>query len=129
MSSSSAAKKPKLPLIDLVIKSVSEIKRDYSQIIKEAGKMNEPVFIMNHNKPEAVLMTYPFYKDTIVKTVNQIQSLIIDIERLENELLVKTVEERLDQKEKEWLTAEEAFGNEPDEDNPFASMTNEELFD
>ena len=129
MSSSSAAKKPKLPLIDLVIKSVSEIKRDYSQIIKEADQMNEPIFIMNHNKPEAVLMTYPFYKETLVKTVKQIQSLLIDLERLENERLIKTVEERLDQKDKEWLTVEEAFGDEPDQDNPFALMTNEELFD
>jgi len=129
MSSHSAAKLPKLPLIDVVIKSVSDIKRDYSQIIKDASKMNEPVFIMNHNKPEAVLMTYPFYQETLAKTLRLISELLVNLEHLENELLAKTVMERLAETDQVWLTMEEAFGEELNEENPYEKMTDEELFD
>lgn len=40
--------------------SVTELKRDYASILKQAD--DEPVAVMNHNKPEAYLLPASYYE-------------------------------------------------------------------
>lgn len=46
--------------MNMLIKSVSNIKRNYSKVIKKIKKENEPAFVMNHNTPEAAIMSYQY---------------------------------------------------------------------
>jgi len=56
MKANKVNRESKMPYFDMKMLSVSEIKRDYSKVIKEVEQENEPAFIMNHNTPESVLI-------------------------------------------------------------------------
>lgn len=50
-------------------------------------------------------------------------------EFIENVLLARTAMKRLAENDKVWLTPDEAFGQDRNDDNPYKKMTDEELFD
>lgn len=130
MKTDSSARVPKLPFFDMITKSVSEIKRDYSKVIKEIEKENEPAFVLNHNKPEAVLMSYEYYKTVLVDTRTMIETVMKEIELLEDEALYAKAASRLSNDNKIWMTSEQVLGTkEENEDNPYIGMSDEELFD
>lgn len=130
MSAATAAKPMDLPLMDMEIHSVSDIKRSYSLIINGMKTKKTPVFVMNRNTPEAVLMTYPFYKEVIVDLRNSIRSLLKEIENMEDTALYAQAESRLKSENLEWLTYDEfTQGHEKTEDNPYEQLSDEELFD
>lgn len=120
---------PKLPIMDMTMKSVSDIKRNYSKIVKEVMNNNEPAFVMNHNVPESVLMSYAYYREIIVETRNQINAVFEEIARIEDERLAQVTLERLQGGSDRKLTMAEVFGGEADETNLYATMNDEELFD
>lgn len=130
MEANVVGKVPKMPFFDMIIKSVSEIKRDYSNVIKEVTKENEPAFVMNHNTPEAVLMSYQYYMEAIVGMNAKIEAVMKEFEQLEDAALCVKATERLKSDNKIWLTSEEVLGNSKEnEDNPYEGMSDEELFD
>ncbi len=129
MAANNLPKAPKMPVFNMIMKSVSDIKRNYSQIIKDMANSNEPVFVMNHNTPEAVLMTYSLYKKTIVATRDQISELLEVINRLENDALARTAQERLADPNSVWVPLDEVTGSDPDQKNPYVAMSDAELFD
>lgn len=43
--------------------SVTELKRNFSQILKEVG--NSPVAVLNHNRPEAYLLSAKLYEQLL----------------------------------------------------------------
>lgn len=50
--------------------SVTELKRHYAEVMREAD--NEPVAVLNHNKPEAYLVPAALYE----RLINQMEDLI-----------------------------------------------------
>jgi len=109
--------------------SVSEIKRDYSKVIKEVAQEKEPAFVMNHNTPEAVLMSYRYYKAFMVEMRQKIADISADIERLEDAELYAEAASRLTKDNLVWISFDKAFENKAEEDNPYSRMSDEELFD
>jgi len=129
MKTNSTSRVPKMPFFDMITKSVSEIKRDYSKVIKEIEKENEPAFVLNHNTPESVLMSYEYYKTVLVDTRTMIETVMKEIELLEDEALYAKAADRLGNDNKIWLTSEQVLGTkEENEDNPYLGMSDEELF-
>lgn len=63
--------------------SVTELKRNYATIIDNAG--DEPVAVLNHNKPEAYLVPALYY-----------EKLMMLLEHMEDLADIKLVEERQD---------------------------------
>ena len=110
MNSKAEAREPKMPLFDMNMKSVSEIKRDYSRVIKQIDKENEPAFVMNHNTPEAVLMSYNYYRNVIVDIQERIKALSAQLELLQDEALYAKADLRLQKDQLVWLAAEEVLG-------------------
>jgi antitoxin StbD len=114
MNANVEAREPKMPLFDMNMKSVSEIKRDYSKVIKEVQRDNEPAFVMNHNTPEAVLMSYSYYRNVIVDIQEKIKVLSAQFELLQDEVLYAKAESRLQKDPLVWLAAEEVIGKRDD---------------
>jgi len=86
---------------DVNIKSIGEAEKEFSKIVKHVNETGEPTFVLDHNKPEVVILSHEVYE----KMVN-----------------------RVERGPKKLLTADEAFG-ETLKDNPFDELTDEELFD
>ena len=128
MNGNVEARDLKMPLFDMNMKSVSEIKRDYSKVIKQVQRDNEPAFVMNHNTPEAVLMSYSYYRDHIVVLHAKIAALSAQLELLQDEALYAKAERRLQKDPLVWLAAEEVIEYTADQDNPYNRMSDEELF-
>jgi prevent-host-death family protein len=104
------------------------MKRDYSRIIKQVQKDNEPTFVMNHNTPEAVLMSYSYYRNLVVDMHAKIADLTAQLELLQDEALYAKAESRLQKEPLVWLAAEEVIGYDAKNDNPYNTMSDEELF-
>jgi len=131
MKTNAVAREPKMPVFDMKMISVSDIKRDYSKVIKEVGQDEEPAFIMNHNTPEAVLMSYSYYKAFMVEMRQMIDEISSDIERLEDAQLYAEAAIRLKKDNKIRVGSDEVFAGKAaeEEDNPYSRMSDEELFD
>ena len=129
MKTNTVAREPKMPVFDMKMISVSEIKRDYSKVIKEVDQEKEPAFVMNHNTPEAVLMSYRYYEAFMVEMRQKIKDISSDIERLEDVELYVEAENRLKNDNLVWVAADKVFENKAKDDNPYSSMSDEELFD
>lgn len=115
---------------DMIIKSVSDVKRNYSKVIKEIEKEDKPALVMNHHTPEAVIMSYQNYKNVIEDVRLKIDAALKKIDQIEDEELLTTVESRLKNINNIWLTSEEVFGSKiASQENPYSKMTDEELFD
>lgn len=117
-----------MPYFDMKMLSVSEIKRDYSKVIKEVEQENEPAFIMNHNTPESVLMSYSYYKSFLVEMRQKIEDISSDIERLEDAALYAEAESRLKKENLLWVASDKVFEDKAVDDNPYSRMSDEELF-
>ena len=129
MKTNTVAREPKMPFFDMKMISVSEIKRDYSKVIKEVDQEKEPAFVMNHNTPEAVLMSYRYYKAFMVEMRQKLEDISADIERLEDAELYAKAESRLAKSNLVWVASDKVFENKTDEDNPYHRLSDEELFD
>jgi prevent-host-death family protein len=129
MKTNTAASEPKMPVFDMKMVSVSEIKREYSKVIKKAEQDLEPIFVMNHNTPEAVLMPYHYYESLIIDMRQKIKDLSSEIERLEDMELYTEAEKRLKNDSPVWVAAEKVFEYKSEGDNPYSQMSDEELFD
>lgn len=70
---------------DLNTKSVTEVKQNLSKIITDANETGEPTFILNHNKPEAVLLSTQAY-----------ENLISELNKLEEQLWEYEVAKRIE---------------------------------
>ena len=117
-----------MPVFDMKMISVSEIKRDYSKVIKEVDQEKEPAFVMNHNTPEAVLMSYRYHEAFMVEMRQKIEDISSDIERLEDAELYAEAENRLKNDNLVWVAADKVFENKAKDDNPYTRMSDEELF-
>jgi len=130
MKTNAVAREPKMPVFDMKMISVSDIKRDYSKVIKEVDQDEEPAFVMNHNTPEAVLMSYGYYKAFMVEMRQMIEEISSDIERLEDAQLYAEAASRLKKDNLIWVGSDEVFEDKAvEEDNPYSRMSDEELFD
>lgn len=115
---------------DMIIKSVSDVKRNYSKVIKEIEEENKPALVMNHDTPESVIMSYQYYKNIIEDSKKQLDDALKEIEQIEDEELLKKAENRLKMTNNIWLTSEEVFGRRTSsQENPYRKMSDEELFD
>ncbi|MFC3418654.1 type II toxin-antitoxin system Phd/YefM family antitoxin [Salinicoccus hispanicus] len=106
-----------LKTFDLKTKSVTEAKKDFSKIIKDTQDTGEPVFIFNHNKPEAVIISNEVY-----------ETLIRKYEEMEDQLFYNQLQKRVDAGPGKLVPSKEVLdtSNEP---NPFQSMPDKDLFD
>ena len=129
MKSNTVAREAKMPVFDMKMISVSEIKRDYSKVIREVDQEKEPAFVMNHNTPEAVLMSYRYYEAFMVEMRQKLEDISADIERLEDAELYAKAESRLAKDNLVWVASDKVFENKTDEDNPYRRLSDEELFD
>jgi len=129
MEPNTVARALKMPSFDMITKSVSEVKRDYSKIIREIEKECEPAFVLNHNTPEAVIMSYDYYKNVLINTRTMLETVMKELEALEDEALYTKAANRLSKDDQTWLTSEQVLGTkEKNEDNPYREMSDEELF-
>lgn len=106
-----------LKSIDINVKSISESKKNFSKIIKEVNDSKEPVFVFNHNKPEAVICSYEAYDELIQR-----------YRVMEEQLFYSKLNQRVESGKEKLVPAEKVV-NEDLNQNPFADMTDEELFD
>lgn len=102
---------------DTNIKSITETKNEFSKIVKRVSETDEPIFVLNHNKPEVVILSNEVYKKLIEK-----------YEELEENKFYQKMTDRIEKGPDELLTADEAFGVFL-KDNPFRKLTDKELFD
>jgi len=102
---------------DTNIKSITEAKKEFSKIVKHVSETGEPTFVLKHNKPEVVILSHEVYENLVEK-----------YEELEEQHFYQKMVNRIEKGPKEFLTADEAFGDTP-KDNPFDELTDEELFD
>lgn len=103
--------------IDVKTKSITEAKKEFSQIIKEAQITGDPTFIFNHNKPEAVIISNAVY-EKLVKTNKE----------LEDKLFYSQLNERVAEGPGKLIPARDVIESNS-EHNPFTAMSDEELFD
>src|SRR5665647_1326303 len=115
MKKNTVTREPKMPVFDMKMISVSEIKRDYSKVIKKVDQEKEPAFVMNHNTPEAVLMTYRYYKSFMVEILQKIEDISADIERLEDAELSAEAASRLNNNNLVWVPSDKVFENKAEE--------------
>jgi PHD/YefM family antitoxin component YafN of YafNO toxin-antitoxin module len=111
--------------------SVSEIKREYSKILKKAEQDLEPIFVIeSQHTPNRLLMPYHYYESLIID-MRQNRSRIypLKIERLEDMELYTEAEKRLKNDSPVWVAAEKVFEYKSEGDNPYSQMSDEELFD
>ena len=106
-----------LKSIDVKVRSVSDSKKHFSKIIQEVNDTKEPVFVFNHNKPEAVIYSYEAY-DELVKSYRA----------MEEQLFYSKLNNRVEEGPVELVPAGKVV-NEDLSHNPFADMADEELFD
>lgn len=106
-----------LKSIDVNVKSISDSKKNFSKIVKEVNETKEPVFVFNHNKPEAVICSYEEYN----KLVQQYRV-------MEEQLFYSKLNNRVEDGPGEMIPAGKVVSKEM-HDNPFADLTDEELFD
>jgi len=102
---------------DANIKSITETKKEFSKIAKHASETGEPTFVLNHNKPEVVILSNDVY-----------EKLVERYEELEEKQFYQKMADRVEKGPEELLTADEAFGESP-KDNPFSDLSDEEMFD
>ena len=86
-------------------------------MIQEANSTVEPIYILNHNKPAAVILDSNVY-ETIVK----------ERQMLEEELFYYQVNSRITEGPGNLIPASEVIKSDQ-ADNPFDNVSNEELFD
>lgn len=106
-----------LKTLDVKTKSITEAKKEFSKIIKDTLETGEPTFIFNHNKPEAVILSNDVY-EKLVKKYNE----------LENKFFYSQLNERVAAGPGELIPAKEVIESNQ-ERNPFATLSDEELFD
>ncbi|API89878.1 type II toxin-antitoxin system Phd/YefM family antitoxin [Marinilactibacillus psychrotolerans] len=98
-------------------KSITQTKSELSKIIKSVNKTGEPVFILNHNNPEAVIISNKEYS-----------SLIEKYHEMEEKIFYSNLSNRIDEGPIELIPAAKVIEKE-DTENPFAHLSDEELFD
>lgn len=106
-----------LKMLDVKTKSITEAKKDFSKIIKDTNKTGEPTFIFNHNKPEAVILSNAVY-----------EKLVKDYNELENKLFYSQLNDRVTAGPVELISATEVIESNQ-EHNPFAALSDKDLFD
>ena len=106
-----------LKMLDVKTKSITEAKKDFSKIIKDTSKTGEPTFIFNHNKPEAVILSNAVY-----------EKLVKDYNELENKLFYSQLNDRVTTGPGELISATEMIESNQ-EHNPFAALSDKDLFD
>lgn len=106
-----------LKTFDLDIKSITEAKKDFSKIIKDTQDTGEPVFIFNHNRPEAVILSNDAY-----------ETLVRKYEEMEDQLFYSQLQNRIDEGPGELVPSSEVI-EETSSRNPFDSMSDKDLFD
>lgn len=106
-----------LKMIDVNTKSITEAKKDFSKIIKDAVETGEPTFIFNHNKPEAVILSNEVY-EKLVKGYNE----------LEEKAFYSHLNERANEGPQELIPSEDIVKSNQ-KYNPFSDFSDDELFD
>ena len=106
-----------LKVMDVNTKSITEAKKDFSKIIKDTTETGEPTFILNHNKPEAVILSNEVY-EKLVKGYNE----------LEEKVFYGHLNERVSQGPQELIPSEDVVKSNQ-EHNPFSDLSDDELFD
>lgn len=106
-----------LKSIDVKVKSISDSKKNFSKIIKEVNETKEPVFVFNHNKPEAVICSYEVYDELVQR-----------FKVMEEQLFYSKLNNRVDAGPGEMIPAGTVV-NKDLSHNPFADLADEELFD
>lgn len=97
--------------------SITDAKRDFSKIIRETEESGEPTFILNHNKPEAVLISHEAY-ELFVQQYNE----------MENKLFFAGLNERVEKGPSSLVAAKNVISKDF-ADNPFTHLADEDLFD
>jgi prevent-host-death family protein len=106
-----------LKTFDLDIKSITEAKKDFSKVIKDTQDTGEPVFIFNHNRPQAVILSNEAY-----------ETLVRKYEEMEEQLFYSQLQNRVDEGPVELVPSSEVI-EESSSRNPFDSMSDKDLFD
>jgi antitoxin StbD len=70
--------------------SVTELKRDFANVLKAAD--NEPVAVLNHNRPEAYLLPAAHY-ERLLEQLEDLQDLQLARERSEGPFVKVTLDE------------------------------------
>ena len=104
-------------ILNVKTKSITEAKQSFSNLIKEANSTGEPIYILNHNKPAAVILDSNV-NETIVK----------ERQALEEELLYYKINSRVTEGPGTLIPASEVIKADQ-ADDPFTNISNEELFD
>ena len=70
--------------------SVTELKRNYATILKESA--NEPVAILNHNRPEAYLLAAEYY-EILMTYIEDLEDARIVSERAQGDFIEVALDE------------------------------------
>lgn len=106
-----------LKMSDIKVKSISDAKKEFSRIVKEAEETGEPTFILNHNRPEAVILSNKAYEELVERN-----------RQLEEQLLYSELNKRVEEGPGELRRADQVI-HEDNHSNRYANMSDEELFD
>lgn len=129
MDANAVPRSSRMPDMDMIIKSVSDVKRNYSKIIKEIKIENRPAVIMNNNTPETIIMSYQYYSNIIVDIRTKLDAVLKNIDQIEDDELCAKAESRLKGTNNIWLTSDEIVGSKTAAENPYDKMSDDELFD
>jgi len=106
-----------LKILDVKTKSVTEAKKEFSKIIKDINQTGEPTFIFNHNKPEAVILSNATYEELVKRNI-----------LLEEKLFYSQLQSRVNDGPGELIPSGEVIESKQEE-NPFTSFSDKDLFD
>lgn len=95
--------------------SITDAKKNLSHYVKEAAEEERVITIVNHNKPQAVLVSAPYY-----------ESLLKQVEALRERLFYARLAGRVQEGPPALVPAETFLAA---EDNPFDRLPDEDLFD
>lgn len=98
-------------------KSITDAKKEFSMLVRDTKNSGEPTFILNHNKPEVVLLSNQAYEELVEK-----------YENLQERIFHMTLNQRLEEGAKTLIPADEVISR-IDRENPFSHLSDEELFD
>jgi len=97
--------------------SISDVTSNISDYIREANETNEPIYVLNHSKPEAVIISHSVYEELVSRN-----------EDLENHLYYTQVESRIIKGSGKLIPSSKVIESNK-KTNPFSHLPDEDLFD
>ncbi|MDN4620908.1 type II toxin-antitoxin system Phd/YefM family antitoxin [Paenibacillus sp. PsM32] len=104
-------------VLNVRTESITKARANFNKVIKEVRETHEPIYILSNNEPSAVILDAQIYQEIVERN-----------QQLESELLYAYASQRVQNGNSSLISADEVVNTDLT-DNPYANLSDEELFD